>query len=103
MHGYETDYVDVGLMYNSLFEGQLETLNISTRELLELDLKNIKIVDKKKYPLLNKSLYLTLSYLFLRLAVEKKLCSLENNKILNEIKQKNKDKVINTLVKQFNK
>ncbi len=87
MHGYETDYVDVGLMYNSLFAGQEETLSISTKELLELDLENREIVDKEKYPLLNKSLYHTLSYLFLRLRVEEKLCSLEDNKILNEINQ----------------
>lgn len=87
MHGYETDYVDVGLMYNSLFGGQEETLSISTKELLELDLENREIVDKEKYPLLNKSLYHTLSYLFLRLRVEEKLCSLEDNKLLNEINE----------------
>lgn len=87
MHGYETDYVDVGLMYNSLFGGPEETLSISTKELLELDLENREIVDNEKYPLLNKSLYHTLSYLFLRLRVEEKLCSLEDNKVLNEINQ----------------
>ncbi len=87
MHGYEIDYVDVGLMYNSLFGGHEETLRISTKELLELDLENREIVDNEKYPLLNKSLYHTLSYLFLRLRVEEKLCSLEDNKVLNEINQ----------------
>ncbi|MDU7538030.1 MAG: hypothetical protein E7K67_13680, partial [Peptostreptococcaceae bacterium] len=87
MHGYEIDYVDVGLMYNSLFGGHEETLRISTKELLELDLENREIVDNEKYPLLNKSLYHTLSYLFLRLRVEEKLCSFEDNKVLNEINQ----------------
>lgn len=87
MHGYENDYIDVGIMYNSLFGGQEETLTISTKELLELDLENRDIVYNEKYPLLNKSLYHTLSYLFLRLRVEEKLCSLENNKVLNEINQ----------------
>ena len=87
MHGYETDYVDIGFMYNSLFGGPKEILSISTKELLYLGLENREIVDNEKYPLLNKSLYHTLSYLFLRLRVEEKLCSLENNKILNEINQ----------------
>lgn len=87
MHGYETDYVDIGCMYKLLFGGQEEVLNISTKELLELNLENIEIVDNEKYPLLNKSLYHTLSYLFLRLRVEAKLCSLDNNKVLNEINE----------------
>lgn len=87
MHGYEVDYVDIGGMYKLLFGGQEEELNISTKELLELNLENIEIVDNEKYPLLNKSLYHTLSYLFLRLKVEAKLCSLENNKVLNEINE----------------
>lgn len=87
MHGYETDYVDVGHMYNLLFGGPQEELSISVKEILELNLENIEIVDNEKYPLLNRSLYHTLSYLFLRLRVEEKLCSLENNKVLNEIKQ----------------
>ncbi len=87
MHGYETDYVDIGCMYKLLFGGQEEVLNISTKELLELNLENIEIVDNEKYPLLNKSLYHTLSYLFLRLKVEAKLCRLENNKVLNEINE----------------
>ncbi|CEP80539.1 AAA family ATPase [Paraclostridium sordellii] len=87
MHGYETDYVDIGCMYKLLFGGQEEALHISTKELLELNLENIEIVDNEKYPLLNKSLYHTLSYLFLRLRVEAKLCSLENNKVLNEINE----------------
>ncbi|HCW54795.1 MAG TPA: hypothetical protein DG753_13900, partial [Clostridium sp.] len=87
MHGYETEYVDVGSMYKLLFGGQEETLRISTKELLELNLENIEIVDNEKYPLLNKSLYHTLSYLFLRLSVEVKLCSLKGNKVLNEINE----------------
>lgn len=92
MHGYETEYVDVGNVYKSLFGGQQEKLIISTKELLELNLDNIEIVDNEKYPLLNKSLYHTLSYLTLRLRVEAKLCSLKNSKMLNKINKEKQKK-----------
>lgn len=87
MHGYESDYIDIGAIYSKLFEVNIEELSISTKEILELEC--MEILDNKVYPLLNKSLYHTLNYLILRLKVEQKLCSLDNNKILNKIKEEN--------------
>lgn len=90
MHGYEADYIDIGSIYNELFGGELEELHISTKEILKLELECIDILDNTTYPLLDKSLYHTLNYLILRLNVEQKLCSLDNNKILNKINKEKK-------------
>lgn len=73
MHGYETEQVDLGQIYFSLFNNNLSnnyTLNIS--DILNLDIYNLnEIVDKKEYPILNKVLCNNLTYLYLRLKTEK--------------------------------
>ncbi len=88
MHGYESDYVDVGCMYNKLFGSEIEKIKVNVNEIIGMDLQNKELIDKNKYPLLNRTLYHTLNYLVLRLMVEQKLCTLENNKVLNIIKEK---------------
>ncbi|MGL5718431.1 MAG: AAA family ATPase [Paraclostridium sp.] len=85
MHGYESDYIDIASIYSKLFKDNIDKLSISTKEILELEC--VEILDNTVYPLLNKSLYHTLNYLILRLKVEQKLCSLDNDKILNKIKK----------------
>lgn len=88
MHGYESDYVDVGCMYNKLFGSKIEEIKVNVNEILGIDSQNKELIDQNKYPLLNRTLYHTLNYLVLRLMVEQKLCALENNKVLNIIKEK---------------
>lgn len=47
---------------------------ISINDILEIDINNIpSIVDESKYPLLNRALIHSLTYLFLRISVEKKI------------------------------
>lgn len=52
--------------------------SVSVGDILNLDIEHIEILKNDKYPLLNKTLYHTLSYLFLRLKVEKELIGLFN-------------------------
>lgn len=114
----------------SLFERNKLIKNdyhVSVGDILNLNIEHIEILKKDKYPLLNKTLYHTLSYLFLRLKVEKELIGLFNiqvngftllhniiNKAFNmqqsdnyEIaKQKNEDRIFftsrKTLLNEFN-
>ncbi|MGL4363280.1 MAG: AAA family ATPase [Cellulosilyticaceae bacterium] len=95
MHGYESKYVDIGRIYNTLFNNntesddiKFENIKVTIEDILNIDLENSEIIDSSMYPLLNKSLYHTLNYLFLRLKVERELCLLENNKVLNLIQEK---------------
>lgn len=73
MHGYETEQVNLGQIYFSLFNNNLSNnyiLNIS--DILNLDICNLnEMVDKKEYPILNKVLCNNLTYLYLRLKTEK--------------------------------
>lgn len=97
MHGYENDYVDIGLIYNQLFELKIEKIDVNVDEILNISLQNKELINKNEYPLLNRTLYHTLNYLFLRLKVERNLCMLEGNKVLNIIKinkQKKGDKYV---------
>lgn len=92
-----------------LFRTQYE---VSSRSLMDEDLSNIEIVDKDKYPLLNKTLIHTLTYLVLRLSVEKVLVQKYSlnikrnpplqNLIINAFKEKSGDRyeVIDKKVKQ---
>ena len=75
MHGYKTDKVDVSSIYNKLFGKKiLETTVISVDDILKIQIDNkIEIVDSKEYPILNRTLIHTLTYLYLRLTVEKEL------------------------------
>lgn len=104
MHGYESDYIDIGCAYNSLFGGPNEKVIVSVKEILEINLDDDKIIDKEKYPLLNRTLHHTLNYLVLRLMVEQNLCSLDNNKVLNYInkqKEKQGDKYAGETIQQI--
>lgn len=93
MHGYEDEYVNIGEVYNDLFciETKVKEINnikVNVTEILKINLDDKEILDSNRYPLLNKSLYHTLNYLFLRLTVEHRLCTIEDNKILKLIKKK---------------
>lgn len=86
MHGYENEFLDISEVYYELFKNKIcDEVNISVNSILEICLDDDEILDKSKYPLLNRTLYHTLNYLVLRLKVEQTLCSLDNNKLLNEI------------------
>ena len=90
MHGYETKKINIGLKYKELFGLEIKDLEIEVDDILNFDLNDDKILDASKYPLLNRTLYHTFVYLYLRLDVEKILCGLNNNKVLDKI---NKDKM----------
>lgn len=90
MHGYETKKINIGLKYKELFGLEIKDLEIGVDDILNFDLNDDKILDASKYPLLNRTLYHTFVYLYLRLDVEKILCGLNNNKVLDKI---NKDKM----------
>lgn len=75
MHGYMTEKVDIADIYRKLFGDNSiipETLSIDSGEILSLTFDD-EIIDSKHYPLLNKTLRHTLTYLYLRLLVEKTL------------------------------
>lgn len=95
MHGYESEYVDIGSMYNILFKNgcesedmKFESIEVNIEDILNINLEDKEIIDSDIYPLLNKSLYHTLNYLFLRLKVEQVLCMLEDNKVYKLIQEK---------------
>lgn len=77
MHGGMTQKVDVSKAYRRVFEINkhlpFSPIEISVPEILALPLDNIHILDCSKYPLLDKTLRHSLTYLYLRLQVEKKL------------------------------
>lgn len=85
MHGYETEKINIGLKYKELFGLEIKDLEIGVDDILNFELNDDKILDASKYPLLNRTLYHTFVYLYLRLNVEKVLCSLDNNKVLEKI------------------
>lgn len=79
MHGYKTESVDIASIYRSLFKISDEDnrlppqLEISVESILEQNVDTVDIVARDEYPLLNKTLKHTFTYLFLRLYVEKTL------------------------------
>lgn len=85
MHGYKTEKVNVAEMYRQLFgntSGKLEkdiqgvipaTYEISVENILHMTVDDVEILDMNQYPLLNKTLKHSFTYLFLRLLVEKTL------------------------------
>ena len=98
MHGYETESIDIADIYNKLFRnGKAQekmfknACIISVEDILAIDIDNIKILkNTTNYQLLDKALYHTLHYLFLRLKVEKTLIEIydievRNNMMLNNI------------------
>lgn len=83
MHGYKTETIDISEVYKSLFgdkNGELPDGNgippsfaVSVADILTKTVSGVHILDPQEYPLLDKTLLHSFSYLFLRLLVEKKL------------------------------
>lgn len=82
MHGYKTEEVDIAEIYIKLFGNQDNNIpdnyKITVNNILELNTDVIEIVDKDKYPLLNRTLIHSFTYLYLRLLIEKTLVSKYN-------------------------
>ena len=73
MHGYFNDKINITDIYNKLFNKNIATsYEISVGDILGIDINNIDVLNSN-YPLLNKTLKHSLSYLYLRLLVERKL------------------------------
>lgn len=87
MHGYKTGTVDVAKIYIDLFgdgDGHIaadvncvipNTYEISINDILSKTADGKEIIKKEKYPLLNRTLVHSFTYLFLRLLIEQKLVS----------------------------
>ncbi|MDR1323198.1 MAG: AAA family ATPase [Candidatus Margulisbacteria bacterium] len=77
MHGYKTDKVDVADIYKTLFGSNGGVLpnayEVSVPDILAKTVDGVRILDPDQYPLLDKTLRHSFTYLFLRLLVEKKL------------------------------
>ena len=75
MHGYEKDKINITEIYNNIFKTGIikKSHIISACDILAMDVNQIEILDKEAFPLLNKTLRHTITYLFLRLSVEEKL------------------------------
>lgn len=82
MHGYKTDTVDIAKCYVKLFENKDDIIPdsylVSVNDILAKSFDGQEIVNKEKYPLLNRTLVHSFTYLFLRLLIEKKLVSKYN-------------------------
>ena len=94
MHGYKTGKVDIAKVYLKLFGNidafKNETCEVSVSDILELTTDGINILDPKKFPLLERTLRHSFTYLYLRLLVERELVkkyslSLCGNEQLGEI------------------
>lgn len=72
MHGYEDETVDITKIYNDLFECEIIKTQhlISAKDIINIDIDDMDILRTTTYPLLNKTLRHTLTYLYLRLNVE---------------------------------
>lgn len=119
MHGYENDKVDINEIFRELFDVDLlqSKYEINVEDILKVDITN-EIIDKTKYPILNRTLYHNLNYLKLRLLVEYTLYSTDINKmdwtkyptlhniiekyLKNNIDLKNKLLSKKTLLNEFN-
>lgn len=77
MHGYKTTKVDIGDAYCTLFGKKSDkvpsSFEISVPEILSKTIDGKQILNTDNYPLLNKTLKHSFTYLFLRLMVEKHL------------------------------
>lgn len=82
MHGYENDKIDINEIFKELFDVDLlqSKYEINVEDILQVDIKN-EIIDKTKYPILNRTLYHNLNYLKLRLLVENTLYNTDTNKM----------------------
>lgn len=82
MHGYKTGIVDIAECYIKLF-GNMNNIipnnyKVNVYDILSKTVDGKEIVNKDKYPLLNRTLVHSFAYLFLRLLIEKKLVSKYN-------------------------
>ncbi|PZO41492.1 MAG: hypothetical protein DCF19_09840 [Pseudanabaena frigida] len=76
MHGYNNNTVNIASIYNDLFETDVieNDYSISAMDIISYDVDSAETILKvDRFPLLNKTLMHTLTYLFLRLSVERKL------------------------------
>ena len=77
MHGYKNVKVDIAKAYIDLFgnkNGKIPvSYEISVPDILAKTVDGVNILDNTQYPLLDKTLRHSFTYLFLRLLVEKKL------------------------------
>lgn len=82
MHGYKTNTVDIAECYIKLFGNKNNIIpnnyEVNVDDILNKIVDGKEIVDKEKYPLLNRTLVHSFTYLFLRLLIEKKLVSKYN-------------------------
>lgn len=119
MHGYESDKVDINEIFKELFDVDLlqSKYEINIEDILKTDIDD-EIIDKIKYPLLNRTLYHNLNYLILRLLVEYTLYKTDTNKmnwieyptlhnmieeyLKNDIEYKNELLSKKTLLNEFN-
>ena len=77
MHGYKAEKVDVAQIYINLFGNKDNEIpasyEISVSDILNKTVDGKHILDNTQYPLLDKTLRHSFTYLFLRLLVEKEL------------------------------
>lgn len=77
MHGYKNEKVDIAKAYTELFGNKCGkipvTYEVSVPDILAKTVDGVTILDNTQYPLLDKTLRHSFTYLFLRLLVEKKL------------------------------
>jgi ABC-type Mn2+/Zn2+ transport system ATPase subunit len=85
MHGYQDEMVNLTEVYNNLFDKECNiktSYKISAKDISNIVIENVQILkDDSQYPLLNKTLRHTLTYLYLRLNVEKVLVVYGNLKM----------------------
>lgn len=77
MHGYKNDNVDIAQSYRALFGNETglipDSYIVKVDDILRKNPETVDILDTEIYPLLNKTLKHTMTYLMLRLLVEKTL------------------------------
>lgn len=85
MHGYKNETVDIAKIYIKMFGNGNESIHADTRNVIpntyKINVNDIlnktvdgkEIISKEKYPLLNRTLVHSFTYLFLRLLIEQKL------------------------------
>lgn len=75
MHGYETEKVNLSEIYNSIIGPGVITGQhiVSADDITKLDIDNNAAIRSDTFPLLHKTLTHTITYLYLRLNVEKEL------------------------------
>jgi len=82
MHGYKINKVDIAECYIKLFGNKNNIIpnnyEVNVDDILNKTVDGKEIIDKEKYPLLNRTLVHSFTYLFLRLLIEKKLTSKYN-------------------------